>query len=106
MMTSIFGYSLSNLRRPVATHLFTAVADFSKYISKARAKRQPLTTKRAGKGYYKGNRCRKEGTINSKGKFNQCDVLKTYLAEGLSREVVARCDHLENRNTSVMNFSE
>jgi hypothetical protein len=106
MMTSIFGYSLSNLSRPVATHLFTAVADFSKYISKARAKRQPLTTKRAGKGYYKGNRCRKEGTINSKGKFNQCDVLKTYLAEGLSREVIARCDHLENRNTSVMNFSE
>jgi hypothetical protein len=41
--------------------------DFSKYISNSRAKRIPLTTKRAGKGYYKGNRCRKEGTINSRG---------------------------------------
>lgn len=40
---------------------------FSKYISKARAKRQPLTTKRAGKGYYKGNRCRKEGYLDSRG---------------------------------------
>ena len=29
----------------------------------------PLNTKRVGKGYYKGNGCRKEGHINSKGKF-------------------------------------
>jgi len=45
------------------------VAHFSKYISKSRAKRLPLTTKRAGKGYYKGNRTRKEGKITSLGRF-------------------------------------
>jgi hypothetical protein len=43
------------------------VAYFSKYISKARTKRLPLTTKRVGKGYYKGNRCRKEGRLTSIG---------------------------------------
>ena len=58
----------------VATRVFTKLfqfqtADFSKYISKARTKRLPLTTKRAGKGYYKGNRSRKEGYLNSKGAF-------------------------------------
>lgn len=42
---------------------------FSKYISKARTKRLPLTTKRAGKGFYKGNGARKEGTLNSRGQF-------------------------------------
>ena len=57
----------SNFNKPVAAHLLSLVSNFSKYISKARAKRLPLNTKRAGKGYYKGNRCRKEGTINSKG---------------------------------------
>ena len=44
-------------------------ASLSKYISKSRTKRLPLTTKRAGKGYYKGNRSRKEGFITSKGRF-------------------------------------
>jgi len=43
-------------------------ANFSKYISNARKKRLPMTTKRAGKGFYKGNGCRKEGVISSKGK--------------------------------------
>lgn len=43
------------------------VASFSKYISKSRTKRLPLTTKRVGKGYKKGNRARKEGVITSKG---------------------------------------
>jgi len=43
------------------------IAHFSKYISKSRTKRLPLTTKRAGKGYYKGNGSRKEGVISSKG---------------------------------------
>jgi hypothetical protein len=38
-------------------------------ISKARAKRQPMTTKRANKNFYKGNGCRKEGFISSKGRF-------------------------------------
>ena len=39
----------------------------SKYISKARTKRLPLTAKRVGKGFYKGNGARKEGRITSKG---------------------------------------
>ena len=43
------------------------IANFSKFISRARKKRLPLTTKRAGKGYYKGNRTRKEGHLDSKG---------------------------------------
>jgi hypothetical protein len=42
----------------------------SKYLSKAAAKRRPLTTKRARKGYYKGNGCTKEGTFRGKaGRF-------------------------------------
>ena len=40
---------------------------FSKYVSNSRAKRIPLNTKRAGKGYNKGNGARKEGYVNSKG---------------------------------------
>jgi hypothetical protein len=48
---------------------YQQTAEFSKYLSKARTKRLPLTTKRAGKGYYKGNRSRKEGFITSKAKF-------------------------------------
>jgi hypothetical protein len=42
-------------------------ADMSKYISKSRTKRLPLTTKRVGKGYNKGLGARKEGIITSKG---------------------------------------
>eukprot|EP00980_Cylindrotheca_fusiformis_P014385 scaffold3827_cov179-Cylindrotheca_fusiformis.AAC.49 len=41
----------------------------SKYLSKAAAKRLPLSTKRARKGYYKGKGGTKEGKLNSKGKF-------------------------------------
>jgi hypothetical protein len=41
----------------------------AKYISKAARKRMPLTTKRAGKGFYKGNGSTKEGRLNSKAKF-------------------------------------
>ena len=41
----------------------------SKYISKSAKKRIPLTTKRAGKGYYKGKGGTKEGRLNSKGRF-------------------------------------
>jgi hypothetical protein len=44
------------------------VACFSKYISKSRTKRLPLTTKRVGKGYNKGLGARKEGVVNSKGR--------------------------------------
>lgn len=42
-------------------------ASFSRYISKSRQKRLPMTTKRAGKGYYKGKGGRKEGRLTSKG---------------------------------------
>ena len=41
----------------------------SKYLSKSASKRLPMTTKRAGKGFYKGKGSTKEGKINSKGKF-------------------------------------
>ena len=41
----------------------------SKYLTKAAAKRLPLNTKRAGKGYYKGKGGTKEGKLNSKAKF-------------------------------------
>ena len=77
------------------------VANFSKYISKARAKRQPLTTKRAGKGYYKGKGARKEGHITSKARFikdlRRCTelvvpdlkncTLKPYVGPGAKRDV-------------------
>ena len=45
------------------------VRDMSKYLSKAGKKRLVLTTKRARKGFYKGNGATKEGRITSKGKF-------------------------------------
>ena len=41
----------------------------SKYLSKSATKRLPLTTKRAGKGYYKGKGATSEGRLTSKGKF-------------------------------------
>ena len=41
----------------------------SKYLSKSATKRLPLTTKRAGKGYYKGKGCTSEGRLTSKGRF-------------------------------------
>ena len=57
------------LSRMTAGYLNIQAAHFSKYISKSRTKRLPLTTKRVGRGYYKGHRSRKEGKINSKGIF-------------------------------------
>merc|ERR1719491_1922479 len=41
----------------------------SKYLSKSAAKRLPLNTKRAKKGYYKGKGSTSEGRITSKGTF-------------------------------------
>ena len=41
----------------------------SKFLGKAATKRLPLTSKRARKGFYKGNGATKEGHINSKGRF-------------------------------------
>ena len=77
------------------------ISNFSKYISKARAKRLPLTTKRARKGFYKGKGARKEGHITSKGKFvkdpRRCTelvvpdltnfALKPYVGPGAKRHV-------------------
>jgi hypothetical protein len=41
----------------------------SKYLSRSAKKRLPLTTKRAGKGFYKGKGSITVGHITSKGKF-------------------------------------
>ena len=46
-----------------------AVRHMSKYLSNSATKRLPLSTKRAGKGYYKGKGGTKEGHVTSKGKF-------------------------------------
>lgn len=47
----------------------STVRNFSKFLSKSAAKRIPLTTKRARKGFYKGKGCTKEGYLTSKGRF-------------------------------------
>jgi hypothetical protein len=59
---------------PLVTRASTGVAIYqqrsmSKYLTKSAAKRLPLNTKRAGKGYYKGKGGTKEGKLNSKAKF-------------------------------------
>ena len=41
----------------------------SKRLSKSATKRQPLSPKRAGKGFYKGNNSTNEGRITSKSRF-------------------------------------
>ena len=41
----------------------------SKYLSKAATKRLPLTTKKAGKGYYKGKGGTTEGHFGKGGRF-------------------------------------
>ncbi|KAL7433185.1 hypothetical protein ACHAXH_004453, partial [Discostella pseudostelligera] len=51
----------------------------SKFLSKSATKRLPLTTKRAGKGYYKGKGCTSEGRLTSKGKFIADPVKKLQL---------------------------
>ena len=90
--------------------LLLSVANFSKYISKSRRKRLPLTTKQAGKGYYKGNRARKEGHITRKGRFildpRRCTelvlpdftncTLQAYIGPGAKR-------HMTESNISVDN---
>jgi hypothetical protein len=45
------------------------ISQFSKYISKSRAKHLPLNTKFAGKGYKKGYGARRQGRNTSKGTF-------------------------------------
>ena len=46
-----------------------AVRCMSKFLSKSARKRLPLTTKRAKKGFYKGNGATKEGYFGKGGKF-------------------------------------
>ena len=61
--------SIGSMKSKTSVDLFSfQTMNFSKYISKSRARRLPLTTKQARKGYKKGNGCRREGTINSRGK--------------------------------------
>lgn len=85
-------------------NIFTQISHFSKYISKSRAKRLPLTTKRAGKGYYKGYGGRKEGYLTSKAKFirvpEKCTELvvpdltnfplKAYIGVGAKRHITEK----------------
>mmetsp|Transcript_24957 Transcript_24957/g.18847 ORF Transcript_24957/g.18847 Transcript_24957/m.18847 type:complete len:105 (+) Transcript_24957:87-401(+) len=79
-MLPVISRALTNWKQLTTFGVLTFQASqFSKYISKSRTKRLPLTTKRAGKGYYKGNRCRKEGTINSLGRFSRSPDLCTEL---------------------------
>lgn len=91
-------YKLNNYN----PNILTQISCFSKYISKSRTKRLPLTTKRAGKGYYKGFGGRKEGFLTSKAKFirvpEKCTELvvpdltnfplKAYIGVGAKRHVV------------------
>ena len=68
-MSFILSRSVQFVQKAINVSPFNIqIASFSKFISKSRAKRLPLTTKKVKKGYYKGNGCRKEGKINSKGK--------------------------------------
>lgn len=55
------------------------IANFSKYMSKSRAKHLPLNTKRAGKGYKKGYGARTEGRITSIGRFVSIPEKRTEL---------------------------
>ena len=59
----------SRLSRPLPLYESIQQRFMSKYLSKAAAKRLPLNTKRAGKGYYKGKGGTKEGRLTSKGRF-------------------------------------
>ncbi len=49
--------------------LSTQVRWMSKRMTKSATKRQPLSPKRAGKGFYKGTGSTKEGHITSKARF-------------------------------------
>mmetsp|Transcript_24988 Transcript_24988/g.25202 ORF Transcript_24988/g.25202 Transcript_24988/m.25202 type:complete len:102 (+) Transcript_24988:41-346(+) len=80
---------------------YLPVAAFSKYISKSRTKRLPLTTKRVGKGFKKGYGGQKAGFVSSKGRFVSVKEmhtelvvpdltgfkLKPYIAPGVKRHV-------------------
>ncbi|GAB5030090.1 mitochondrial ribosomal protein l27 [Nannochloropsis oceanica] len=54
---------------PLLAGISTGFQRLSKYLSKAARKRLPLSPKRAGKGFYKGNKCASTGRVNSIGRF-------------------------------------
>ncbi|EWM30388.1 mitochondrial ribosomal protein l27 [Nannochloropsis gaditana] len=54
---------------PLLAGINTGFQRLSKYLSKAARKRLPLSPKRTGKGFYKGNKCASTGRINSIGRF-------------------------------------
>jgi hypothetical protein len=71
---------------------------FRRVLSRAKTKRLPLTTKKAHKGYYKGNGARKEGRITSKGIddniFPLTSFLTFYIILGKFLRVRAMCTEL------------
>lgn len=52
---------------PLLSGISTGYQRLSKYLSKAARKRLPLSPKRAGKGFYKGNKCASTGRVDSIG---------------------------------------
>jgi len=62
---------------PLLAGISTGFQRLSKYLSKAAKKRLPLSPKRAGKGFYKGNNCASTGRVNSVG---------TYIRRGRGRK--------------------
>lgn len=62
-------FSLHRNIKPIFSFQHILSQSFSKYISNSRAKRIPLNTKRAGKGYKKGYGARKEGRLDNLGKY-------------------------------------
>ena len=67
-MFGITKTGLQAMRNAFSNPFAIQSVNFSKYLSHSRTKRLPLNTKKVGLSYYKGNRCRKEGRISSKGK--------------------------------------
>lgn len=67
----------------------------SKFMTKSATKRQPLSPKRAGKGFYKGTGSTKEGHITSKARF-VVDPLKRMqlIVPDLTGFKVSLCDGL------------
>lgn len=52
---------------PLLSGISSGYQRMSKYLSQAARKRLPLSPKRAGKGFYKGNNCAPTGRVDSIG---------------------------------------
>jgi hypothetical protein len=83
-------HNVFSILRPNGLNLIQQ-SSFSKYISKSRRKRLPMTSQRAGKGYYKGKGARKEGYITSKGHFRLQRELTTQLIVPDLTEFTVKC---------------